>query len=147
MEQGFAVSEVSLARIFRSIGEPKAEEIGAQLRGEVDALQDVVNRVAADGYAIESPRCYRGIRQDVGLDLIRHSIGHERLYEITGIQDLPFNTIVQLTAANASRDEALCLATRALVLPDYFHTWLDAEPRSEASVAFTTPMVDALTGG
>src|SRR5439155_26000289 len=72
--------------------------------------------------------------------------GFWRRYQITGVQELPLNTLPQLATAIAARDESLTRADRLLMMPDYFHSLLGGEARNEASIASTTQMLDASTG-
>jgi len=67
------------------------------------------------------------------------------LYERTGIQLLPINTIFQLAAMAADADPALEAAERMLLIPDLFHYWLTGNAVCEFTNATTTQLVDPRT--
>jgi rhamnulokinase len=66
-----------------------------------------------------------------------------RIYEITGIQFLSFNTLYQLVAASQSTPRRLDAATGFGTVPDILNYWLTGELRAEYTSATTTQMVDA----
>jgi len=70
-------------------------------------------------------------------------VPRERIYDITGIQFLPFNTLYQLVAAGRSTPGALDRAAQFGTMPDLFNYWLTGVLRSEYTNATTTQMVDA----
>jgi len=75
---------------------------------------------------------------------------HERvpaadLYDVTGIQTMPINTVFQLLADEGSA--ALDAAEHLALVPDLFALWLTGELRNEATAASTTGLLDARTGG
>ena len=59
------------------------------------------------GNLLENPYHYRDARTDGVMEAVFERVGRERIYAITGIQFLPFNTLYQLYAA--------CRATPRLV--------------------------------
>jgi sugar (pentulose or hexulose) kinase len=65
------------------------------------------------------------------------------LYPVTGIQQLPFNTIYQLTAA--SRAGQLAAAQTMLLIPDLLAYWLTGQIGAELTNASTTQLLDART--
>ena len=66
----------------------------------------------------------------------------DRVYEITGIQFLTFNTLYQLVAASQSTPRLLDAATGFGTIPDIFNYLLTGELRAEYTSATTTQMVD-----
>lgn len=77
---------------------------------------------------------------------------HERvsaaeLYDITGIQTLPINTIFQLLADQLSAAMPLAMAYRVLMIPDLIAYWLTGAIVNEVTAASTTGLLDAHTGG
>ncbi len=65
------------------------------------------------------------------------------LYPVTGIQQLPFNTIYQLTAA--ARAGQLAGAQTILLIPDLLAYWLTGQIGAELTNASTTQLLDART--
>ena len=70
-------------------------------------------------------------------------LGRDRLYDITGIQFLPFNTIYQLVAARSTPEYAA--ASRLLMLPDLINHDLCGSTTNDSTNASTTQLLDATT--
>lgn len=68
-----------------------------------------------------------------------------RLYEITGIQYLEFNTALQLAAERKFTPERLERTDKILFLPDLFGYFLSGEQISEYTIASTGALLDAHT--
>jgi rhamnulokinase len=97
-----------------------------------------------DGRAelVGEPFSYRDHRTD-GYRAVVDRIGAERLYAISGVQLLPFNTIFQLAAHDADElGRARCL----LMLPELLVHHLTGEIAGERTSAGTTGLVDVGTG-
>ena len=97
----------------------------------------------ADGRLIGNPVHYRDARTDGVAEQIARKVTAERQYAITGIHELPFNTVYQLVAARDSA--AVRSADAALLIPDLFAYWLTGERVTEMTNASTTALVDAGT--
>ncbi|MBX0329269.1 rhamnulokinase [Oscillochloris sp. ZM17-4] len=100
-------------------------------------LLDGQGRLLGDPYAYRDWRT-QGVPAQV--DLI---IPPERLYAITGIQRLPFNTIYQLFSARG--DPQLAAAETLLLMPDLLGYWLTGRRVAEYTNATTTQLIDART--
>ena len=97
----------------------------------------------ADGELLAEPVGYRDGRTESAITEVHGLIDQDRLYAITGLQFLPFNTIYQLAA---ERSGAIWpRAERALLLPDLLAYWLTGERRTELTNASTTGLLDART--
>jgi len=95
-------------------------------------------RLDAKGQLVDNPFCYRDERNISAMHEVYSRISAERLYELTGIQHLPFNTIFQLHAdARAGIDPRL----RWLNLPEYITHVLGGEPVAEFTNATHTQLV------
>jgi len=95
-------------------------------------------RLDAKGQLVGNPFCYRDERNISAMNEIYSRISADRLYELTGIQHLPFNTIFQLHAdARAGIDPRL----RWLNLPEYITHLLGGEPVAEFTNATHTQLV------
>lgn len=66
----------------------------------------------------------------------------EMIYQETGIQYMPFNTLVQLVAESRQGASAWRNAKTFLNTPDLLNFWLTGQKRSEFTIASTTQMVD-----
>ena len=69
-------------------------------------------------------------------------MGRDWLYEETGVQFLPFNTVYQLVAHRRDSPRLFAAAERLLMLPDLLHYWLCGEMASERTIASTTQLYD-----
>ena len=94
-----------------------------------------------DGRLIGSPYSHRDPRTDGIAEKVVAEVGAAALYETTGIQQLPFNTLYQLVAARGSA--ALDAAETMLLLPDLLGYWLTGEIGAERTNASTTQLYDA----
>ncbi len=100
--------------------------------------------VDATGRLLENPVHYRDHRTEHIPDQVFAKISAARLYELTGTQHQPFNTIHQLYAARES--ESLKAAAQLLLIPDllsYRLTGVAVAPRS--TNASTTGLLDPIT--
>jgi rhamnulokinase len=68
------------------------------------------------------------------------------LYERTGIQLMPINTVFELGAMAAEDDPALAAADTLLLVPDLIHYWLCGTRTSELTNATTTQCFDPRGG-
>ncbi len=94
----------------------------------------------ADGRLLANPIHYRDGRTDGVAAQVAAVIAPEKLYGLTGVQVLPFNTIFQLVAARGSA--ALDAAVHALLIPDLFNYWLTGTLGTELTNASTTGLLD-----
>jgi sugar (pentulose or hexulose) kinase len=94
-----------------------------------------------DGALLGNPVHYRDGRTDGVADAVAARIGAAQLYAVTGIQQQPFNTINQLTAA--ARAGQLDGAQTMLLIPDLLAYWLTGEIGAELTNASTTQLLDA----
>ena len=70
----------------------------------------------------------------------------DRIYEITGLQFLPFNSIYQLLAMREARSPLLDLAETLLMIPDLFGWLLTGRKGVERTNASTTQLYDPRAG-
>ncbi|MCS7291046.1 MAG: rhamnulokinase [Roseiflexus sp.] len=93
------------------------------------------------GGLLGDPYAYRDPRNEGMAELVDAIIPPEELYERTGLQRLPFNTLYQLYAErNGPR---LAAAATLLLMPDLFHYWLTGARVAEYTNATTTMFLDA----
>jgi rhamnulokinase len=103
--------------------------------------------VDRDGNLLRNPVHYRDGRRAAALEPLFDRVPARDLYERTGIQLLPINTIVELAAMSADRDSTLLAGGRLLLIPDLIHHWLCGSEVSERTNASTTQCLDIRTGG
>jgi rhamnulokinase len=99
--------------------------------------------VGADGELVENPYHYRDARNDGMMDAVFARVGRERIYDVTGIQFLQINTLIQLFAACRLTPDVVERARALLTVPDLMNYWLSGRTCAEYTVATTTQFVDA----
>lgn len=92
------------------------------------------------GALIGVPYHYRDARTDHTAGEVDCRIERRTLYEETGIQTMPFNTLYQLYAQRQRQSELLDGARRFLTLPDLLHYWLSGVAVNESTNASTTQL-------
>jgi rhamnulokinase len=95
-----------------------------------------------DGRLIENPVHHRDRRTDGVMETLFAEVPAREIYERTGIQLMPINTLVQLYAAVAAGEQSLEIAEMLLLIPDLFHYWLSGVATSEYTNATTTQCLD-----
>jgi rhamnulokinase len=121
---------------------------GLRLAGRVDGIG--IDSWAVDyglldasGALLGNPVHYRDGRTDGVPERVAAMVGDDKLYEITGLQRMPFNTAYQLVAAlGTPQYEA---AQQLLLIPDLLAYWLTGELGAEYTNASTTELVDVRT--
>jgi len=98
------------------------------------------------GQLLENPVHYRDSRNDGVAEEVDKLIQPRALYDETGLQRLPFNTIYQLYSLKLQRPEALANARNLLMLPDLLGYFLTGEMATESSIARTTQLLNVHTG-
>jgi len=94
------------------------------------------------GHTIGRAYCYRDARNLPQMEQAFAKIPKSRIYEITGIQFLPFNTLYQLLAHRAEFPREWERAAYWLTLPEYFHYRLAGAAAAEYTEASTTQLLD-----
>ena len=93
-----------------------------------------------------NPVHYRDARTDGMLEAAFRRVPRERLYEITGLQFLPFNTVYQLLALRLADSPILESAETLLMMPDLFNWLLTGRRAGERTNASTTQLLDPRSG-
>jgi len=102
--------------------------------------------IGGSGGLLGLPFAYRDPRNQAVADRVIDRIGIERLYDATGIQVMPINTLFQLVAIQQAEPGLLERATRLLFTPDLMHYLFTGQAMHESSIASTSQMVDPRTG-
>jgi rhamnulokinase len=98
------------------------------------------------GRLVQNPVHYRDRRRRAAAEGVLSRVGPRELYERTGIQLMPMNTIFELAAMAVEADPALAAADRLLLVPDLFHYWLCGSRTTELTNATTTQCFDIHAG-
>ena len=99
-----------------------------------------------DGQLLGNPVHYRDRRRAAAFDGVIATVPGRELYERTGIQLSPINTLNELAAMAAEGDPALEAAETLLLVPDLVHYWLGGRAVAERTNATTTQCLDAHDG-
>ena len=98
------------------------------------------------GALLENPYHYRDARTDGMMELALEIAGRDSLYETTGVQFMPINTLYQLMAAARTMPKLLECAEALVTVPDLFNFWLTGRIACEYTNATTTQCFDWRTG-
>lgn len=96
--------------------------------------------IDGSGQLIEPLVSYRDSRTDKSYSSTVESLGKESIYESTGIQFLPFNTLYQLVAAKDSNEYQR--AEKFLLLPDLLNYLFTGVASTEITNASTTQLLN-----
>ncbi|GAB3940319.1 rhamnulokinase family protein [Kribbella albertanoniae] len=91
----------------------------------------------AGGHLLGNPIHYRDSRTEGVMDRVLQTVSAEELYEVTGLQQLPINTLYQLAA-----ETRLGAAETLLLIPDLLAYWLTGQIGVERTNASTTQLYD-----
>jgi rhamnulokinase len=111
----------------------------------VDAWGVDFGLLDSDGRLISNPYHYRDPRTEGMQERAFGRMPKEQIYETTGIQFMPINTLYQLLAMEDS--PLLSAAQTLLLIPDLIGYWLTGEKACESTAASTTQLCDAISGG
>ncbi|MGW4489726.1 rhamnulokinase [Amycolatopsis sp. NPDC004368] len=92
----------------------------------------------AEGRLLGNPVHYRDARTDGVAARVHQAISARELFAVTGLQELPFNTLYQL----AAEGDRLAAAETMLLIPDLLGYWLTGGVGAERTNASTTQLYD-----
>ena len=98
------------------------------------------------GCLLGMPFQYRDSRTDGMMARTYRRLSKRKVYEITGIQFMFFNSLFQLMAEKVGRGSALAAARKLLFAPDLINFWLSGKAVNEYTIASTSQLLDARTG-
>ncbi|MEV4383993.1 rhamnulokinase family protein [Streptosporangium sp. NPDC049644] len=130
-------------------------DILALYRGVLDGLRKAgpVDSIGIDSWAVDyglldgagrligNPVHYRDGRTNGIMERVVAELGADTLYQVGGLQFLPFNTVYQLLA-----EPDLGRAETLLMIPDLLTRWLTGSVGAEVTNASTTGLYDVRTG-
>ena len=129
----------AMRRALDDCGGFRLESIGVDSWGVDYAL------IGEQGNLLENPYHYRDRRTTGAMEAVFERVRRDRIYAITGVQFLPFNTIYQLYAACRATPGLIDAAHALVTIPDLLNYWLTGKLTSEYTVATTTQCIDART--
>ncbi|HTJ78018.1 MAG TPA: rhamnulokinase family protein [Rariglobus sp.] len=115
----------------------KLASVGVDTWGVDHALVNDAGRLVFPVHAYRDARTQPGLKR---LSDTRAAL--DRIYAATGIPPVFYNTSLQLEETVASCPAVADLATRCLLLPDYFNYLLSGRMANELSIASTTQLLD-----
>ncbi|KAA6350759.1 L-Rhamnulokinase [termite gut metagenome] len=101
--------------------------------------------VAEDGHFLRQPYSYRDPHTTGAPEAFFKRIPRNRVYELTGIQVMNFNSLFQLDTMRRNNDSAFAGAKKVLFTPDALSYMLTGEMVTEYTIASTSQFVNANT--
>jgi len=98
-----------------------------------------------DGEILGLPFAYRDLRNVKAMEKFFEKISKERIYEVTGIQFMPFNSLFQLHALALENPALLESAAHLLFMPNIFTYFLTGQKTTEPTIASTSQLLDPRT--
>ena len=98
------------------------------------------------GNRVGLPVSYRDARTHGVMAQAVRDLGEEAIYQRTGIQFLPFNTLYQLRALCRDHADDLNRVAHAVLIPDYLHCRLTGKLNWEYTNATTTQLLNIHSG-
>jgi rhamnulokinase len=96
------------------------------------------------GDLISLPFAYRDKRNKKAMEEFLKKISPKKIYELTGIQFLQFNSIFQLYAVKTQNPEIMDKASDLLFMPDIFNYFLTGKMSTEFSYATTSQLFNPI---
>ena len=134
-------------RLFHEIkqGILKAKQAGGFDAIGIDTWGVDFGLLDKDGRLLENPVHYRDARNVGMIEKAAERISKDRMYDLTGIQFMEFNTAFQLLSLKLNRPELLERAQTLLFMPDLLGYFLTGKITAEYSIATTSQLVDIHT--
>ncbi len=95
------------------------------------------------GNLMENPVHYRDPRTETAVPWVFEHISKEELYQITGIQHMPINTVFQLASLKKDRPDVLNRAATMLPMPNMLAYSLTGIRQAEYTMASTSELLHA----
>jgi rhamnulokinase len=111
----------------------------------VDAWGVDFGLLDAAGRLLSNPVTYRDARTQGLWKKIQGHVSSAQVYQITGIQQMEINTLVQLFSLAHTRSPLLPAAKRLLFMPDLVNYFLTGKSFNEYTIASTSQLLNART--
>lgn len=125
-------------RIWVSEFDQTPESLAVDTWGVDFALLD------SNGQIIDLPFTYRDSRTDGMMEEFHKLIPSQRIYELTGIQMMPINSLYQLYSMVREKSPLLDSTLDLLFIPDIFNYLLTGEMKSEFTFATTSQLYNPI---
>jgi len=132
--------EIKVALRKASAAHPGLDGVGVDTWGVDFGL------IGRGGTLLGNPVHYRDARTEGMIEEALRRVPRERIYEITGLQFLPFNTVYQLLALERSGSPLLEVAETLLMMPDLLGWLLTGRRAGERTIASTSQLLDPRLG-
>ena len=134
----------NMLTLYRNIldGIRRAGEFGEPLSVGIDTWGVDYALVDKEGRLLGLPYSYRDPRLDGVMEETCARIGRRKIYEATGTQFMPINTLFQLVAESKTSSSLLDRAAHFLMVPDLFDYWLSGTFSNEITMASTSQCLD-----
>ncbi len=131
------------------------EEIKKGLKKAFESSESPLNGIAVDSWGVNLvyltkdkelaclPFHYRDNIINIGDKVIRDRLSMEKVFEITGIQEMPINGLIHLFGIHQDRREILIRTKKICMIPDYINYLLTGRLTAEYTNASTTQILDA----
>ncbi len=101
--------------------------------------------VGKDGHLLRQPYSYRDPHTTGAPEKFFSRVPRSKVYGVTGIQVMNFNSLFQLDTLRRNEDSALQAADKILFMPDALSYMFTGEMVTEYTIATTAQLVDAQT--
>lgn len=101
--------------------------------------------VGKDGHFLRQPYAYRDPHTTGAPQEFFRRMSRNRVYELTGLQVMNFNSLFQLDTLRRNHDSAFAAADKILFMPDALSYLLTGEMVTEYTIASTSQLVNAHT--
>ncbi|MDP4096891.1 rhamnulokinase [Paenibacillus sp. P96] len=138
-----------ILRLYHEIkqGLLKTKHLRAELQSlAIDSWAVDFGLIGQNGELLGNPYHYRDRHTHGVMESMFQSIPKEYIFQRTGIQFLPFNTIYQLAAMKQADSPLLKEASRFLMIPDLLRYFLTGEMLNEFTNATSTQLYNPVTG-
>lgn len=117
----------------------KIEAVGVDTWGVDFAMLD------KNGMLVASPYNYRDSRTNGMMEEAFQRIPKEKIYELTGIQFMPLNSLYQLLALSIRNAPLLAVVDKFLMVPDLINYWLSGKAIAEFTEVTTSQLYNPRT--
>lgn len=129
---------------LRELG-ARAEKLGLDVKSVGIDTWAVDYGLLKGDQLVSQPNCYRDPQNNLGVRLVHEKVAFSDLYEINGLQFLPFNSLYQLTKHKELFTGEFNSAENIVLLPDLIGYFLTGVLMTERTNASSTGLLDATT--